>query len=514
MKTRTYPFIRRIAWQTPFVAFVVALVALVATAAPSLAQRQTVTVSVPVSILGDGYTQEDLEHYIWKHGVGDMPAPEASSYPEVGDAGGGGGSRDVDLFQRDGHTVGVHAAYQVGPWSDYPGFSYDALIAPLSAKKVESSLIGVADFATPDSRITLPDPGVPTYGIAAISWTGRVRISAQGKCDSSKPGYLEKGIVNCRFGLVSALYAGTEGVGVYNNQKLASCREEADVIQESESCNWSGENEETFTSIAAGLGGGGTYGVHSSSRPGDPVDVAMISIPFVSGPHFADVDDITFGNLFDGKLSVTYYTESYPIAPTAAVNWDDDVNYFYSEDQYLRFDIAADQFNAGYPLPMEGHWAGWPADFVPTAAVNWGNGVAYFFSEDMRYIRFDMAADQVSGGYPRNIVDQWAGWPADFVPTAAVNWGNGVAYFFNADMQHLRFDVEADQVSGGYPRDIVGQWAGWPADFVPTAAVNWGNGVAYFFNEDQYLRFDIAADQVNSGYPLPIQGQWAGWPGE
>jgi len=200
-----------------------------------------------------------------------------------------------------------------------------------------------------------------------------------------------------------------------------------------------------------------------------------------------------------------------PSRPTAAVKWSNDVAYFFNEDQYLRFDIPADQVNSGYPLPIEGQWEGWPADFVPTAAVNWGNGVTYFFSEDMRYLRFDMDADQVNSGYPLPIEGKWEGWPADFAPTAAVKWSNDVAYFFSED-QYLRFDIAADRVNSGYPLPIEGHWGGWPADFAPTAAVKWSNDVAYFFSGDQYLRFDIAADRVNSGYPLPIEGQWEGWP--
>ena len=201
-----------------------------------------------------------------------------------------------------------------------------------------------------------------------------------------------------------------------------------------------------------------------------------------------------------------------PSSPTAAMIWSGQSAFFMLGEEYLSFDIDTDRVSPGYPADIAARWSGWPADFVPTAAVNWDDDSAYIFSEDMRYLRYDIATDQVAAGYPADIVGRWSGWPADFVPTAAVNWGNGVAYFFSEDMRYLRFDIDADQVSGGYPRDIVGQWSGWPADFVPTAAVNWGNGVAYFFSEDQYLRFDIAADQVNSGYPLPIEGKWEGWP--
>ena len=70
-----------------------------------------------------------------------------------------------------------------------------------------------------------------------------------------------------------------------------------------------------------------------------------------------------------------------------------------------------------------------------------------------------IAADKVDEGYPRNTLDHWTGWPADFYPTAAVNWGNGKVYFFS-DTQYLSFDIETDQVD--YVGNLGENWTGWP----------------------------------------------------
>lgn len=43
------------------------------------------------------------------------------------------------------------------------------------------------------------------------------------------------------------------------------------------------------------------------------------------------------------------------------------------------------------------------------------------------------------------------------------------------------------------------------------AAVNWGNGKAYFFRNGQYIRYDVKADRADPGYPKPIDSET--WPG-
>lgn len=191
--------------------------------------------------------------------------------------------------------------------------------------------------------------------------------------------------------------------------------------------------------------------------------------------------------------------------------------YFFAGNRYLRYDRGDDRVDEGYPLPVAGNWtglaeAGFGNGF--DTVVNWGNGKLYFFRGN-QYLRYDVAADKADGGYPLPITQTWTGFDAaGFVDgiNAAANWGNGKAYFFRGS-QYLRYDIAADKVDDGFPLPVAGHWPGLAeAGFGDRidAVVPWGNGKVFFFRGDRYVRYDIAADKVDDGYPLPIAGNWPG----
>ena len=94
---------------------------------------------------------------------------------------------------------------------------------------------------------------------------------------------------------------------------------------------------------------------------------------------------------------------------------------------------------------------------------------------------------------------------------AAVEWGNGKAYFFKGS-QYSRYDLKADRVDPGYPKSIT-EWTGLPWTDGIEAAVNAGNGKVYFFKESQYVRWDVQTDRLDPGYPKPINNEpWPGLP--
>ncbi len=98
-------------------------------------------------------------------------------------------------------------------------------------------------------------------------------------------------------------------------------------------------------------------------------------------------------------------------------------------DVYIRYDIKADRSDPGYPKGInQSRWPGlWKSGI--DAAINWGNGKAYFFKGN-EYIRYDIKADRSDPGYPKKITQsRWPGlWKSG--TDAATNWGTGKAYFF------------------------------------------------------------------------------------
>jgi len=145
---------------------------------------------------------------------------------------------------------------------------------------------------------------------------------------------------------------------------------------------------------------------------------------------------------------------------------------------------------------------------VSVITLNHGTGEAH---ADQSYVRYDHLADLADTGYPKKVDN--GTWPGLFQwgTSAAVNWGNGKAYFFSGDA-YIRYDIRADRADPGYPKRVDhGTWPGLPALGPIISAVNWGNGKAYFFGERHYIRYDIATDRADPGYPKPINAET--WPG-
>jgi hypothetical protein len=94
----------------------------------------------------------------------------------------------------------------------------------------------------------------------------------------------------------------------------------------------------------------------------------------------------------------------------AAVNYGTGNAYFFKGDSYLRYDIAADTAPDGV-RPTADNWPGLAdvgfADGLD-AVVNPGNGGVYFFKADA-YVRYDVAADRADDGYPLPVAGNWPG---------------------------------------------------------------------------------------------------------
>jgi hypothetical protein len=180
--------------------------------------------------------------------------------------------------------------------------------------------------------------------------------------------------------------------------------------------------------------------------------------------------------------------------------------YFFSDDQYVRYDVSADAVDPGYPKPIAGNWAGVFTRDID-AAVRLPNGKIYFFSGD-QYVRFDWDADQADPGYPKPIAGNW---PGMFSPVdAAVTWDSGKVYVFQGQF-YLRYDPAISAVDDGYPKPIDGNWPGVFTEGIESV-LWWPSGNVYFFAAGQYVKYDPAADSAAPGYPRPIAGSWPGLP--
>lgn len=187
--------------------------------------------------------------------------------------------------------------------------------------------------------------------------------------------------------------------------------------------------------------------------------------------------------------------------------------YLFNGASYVRFDRLTNVTDQGYPRPIRGNWrgldeAGFGADL--DAALPWFGRQIYFF-KGASYIRYDLGADRVDPGYPLPIAKNWPGLTRDFAADldAAVNWGDGFAYFFKDD-SYVRYHLVANEAFGPYK--IADTWEGLPAagfDRDLDACLPWYDGKAYFFQGDRYLAYDMLASAV-IGEPRNIEPAWPG----
>jgi hypothetical protein len=86
----------------------------------------------------------------------------------------------------------------------------------------------------------------------------------------------------------------------------------------------------------------------------------------------------------------------------------------------------------------------------------WKDGKIMFFLRGNSYIRYDMARDRADDGYPRPVDDKtWPGLARHRDDLAGMlNRGNGKAYLFLLSGGYLRYDIGADRLDSGYPKPM------------------------------------------------------------
>ena len=183
--------------------------------------------------------------------------------------------------------------------------------------------------------------------------------------------------------------------------------------------------------------------------------------------------------------------------------------YFFYADRYVRYDVAADRVDDGYPLPIAGNWNGAFESDIDAAVLRPAGDYAYLFRAN-QYVKIDMLGNTLVDGYPKFISDHWPGLFESDIDAALPALDNHFTYFFR-EGQYVKYDWNADAVVAGYPRSIADNWAGVYQWGIHTA-VTWPSGNAYFFAGDEYVRYDLNTNNPADGYPRPVAGNWAGLP--
>jgi hypothetical protein len=95
----------------------------------------------------------------------------------------------------------------------------------------------------------------------------------------------------------------------------------------------------------------------------------------------------------------------------AILNAGPDAVYFFKGDSYVRYEMSERRYGIfeGYPQSIKDRWIGVIFDRID-AAIYWRFDKVYFFSGD-QYIRYDMSNFQADAGYPKaipsNYVQDW-----------------------------------------------------------------------------------------------------------
>ncbi|WP_431035280.1 hemopexin repeat-containing protein [Streptomyces sp. P6-2-1] len=103
--------------------------------------------------------------------------------------------------------------------------------------------------------------------------------------------------------------------------------------------------------------------------------------------------------------------EAFQLGVDAVVNHQDNpkIVWFFKDDQYVRYDVADNKLLAG-PKTIAGNWHGLPDSFnrrIDAAIPHATNRDKVYLFKDDQYVRYDLAADRADSGYPLAIRGNW-----------------------------------------------------------------------------------------------------------
>ncbi|CAF4237942.1 unnamed protein product [Rotaria socialis] len=199
----------------------------------------------------------------------------------------------------------------------------------------------------------------------------------------------------------------------------------------------------------------------------------------------------------------------------AIITIDDDTYIFKDHLVYRRSKSSMD---TEYPKPIRdvfGRWEGGIWQTIPDkidTALTWPNQQIFFFKGKhyWKTIRF-----QLQTGYPRLIRDGFRGLDEQHFFTGHLNAafvysGDNHTYFIkDAMIWRLHMNLEfSSSIDIDYPQ-FVSRWLNIGEKI--TSAIQWINGLTYFFSHKYYYRYDHVHQQVADSYPTyprPISEWW------
>jgi len=177
---------------------------------------------------------------------------------------------------------------------------------------------------------------------------------------------------------------------------------------------------------------------------------------------------------------------------------EDNNTYVFQGDQYWR--LTSEAVAPGYPRSL----SDWELPGGVEAAFTWQKTGATYVLKGSKYWKFTNT--RPAPGYPKSISEGFPGIPSS-VDSAFV-WSEKI-YFTKGD-KYWKFDPDRrPHVRSQYPKPL----SDWSLPAGLDGALQWQNGLTYFFRSGQYWRFDDAKFSIAKSsprYPRKTSQWWFG----
>ncbi len=175
----------------------------------------------------------------------------------------------------------------------------------------------------------------------------------------------------------------------------------------------------------------------------------------------------------------------------AATEYSQGRTFLFYKDKYIQWNY--DERTILEPMSLK-DWNGVPFDRID-AAFYWDVTNKVYLFRGTQYVRYDVATNRMDQGYPKNIQEMWGGSQMFSNVDAVFRWSGNKIYFFK-DNQYLRYDMSTNKVDQGYPRTINStNWKNLSFTKID-AVLKWTHPIVYIFSGGQYHRYNLETDEA------------------